>query len=156
MQRTVNNRSSSVLVFKQTPYQYMEWRRMVKGGLQSMHMGWEFTSSLPDTVDDVVKLIQGSENLEIVVISNGIGMDSKVITQYALRIAKALKAHKYQPWVVLDESTDYLKVIFEEQGVEVKSGMIEFVIFDRWQSQIVREKVDKEEKAIADEEATQV
>gem|GEM_PF-3656366 len=143
------------MAFGQTDDQYREWRMMVKGGLQSQHMGWGLTSSLAWDIIEAVSLIETYDDLEIVFITNGVGLEPRVMARYTLRIAIALKEHRHKPWVVLDETTRYLRPIFRAEGVPIAQGMIELAIFNRWNSQIIREEPSEEEKAIADEEATQ-
>lgn len=101
-------------------------------------MGWSLTSVVADSVAEVVNWIQTHEDMEILFITNIINLGS-----YTLQIAIALKAHKHQPWVVLDMGTSHLRPFFEEYYVRVEEGMIEHVIFHRWNSQIVREKASK-------------
>lgn len=154
MQRTVNDRSSHVLVFGQTFDQWREWKSLVKGGLQSAHMGWVFTSILVYDVTQIVNWIQDHDGLELLYITNEAGVDLQTIIQGIPKISLAINRHKYQPWVILDMGTSHLKPFFEKYQVRVEEGMIEHVIFHRWSSQIAREETRKKEEKITDEEAS--
>ncbi len=149
MQRTVHDRSSHVLVFGQTPDQYQEWRTMVKDGLQSDHMGWVLTTALVDNIEQMINWIQDHENLEILYITNEAGMNDEVIINGIPKIALALNGHKHQPWVMLSAGVNHLRPYLEEHQakVVVGNGMIEYVIFHRWGSQIVEEKIADDEEA---------
>lgn len=138
MRRTVSDRSSHVLVYGQTFDQWREWKSMVKGGLQSDHMGWVLTTALVENIIQMVNWIQDHENLEILYITNEADMDLQTIIQGIPQISLAINRHKYKPWVVLGMEVRHLKPYFEEYHVIlVGECTIEQVIFHRWNMQIV-------------------
>jgi hypothetical protein len=141
MQYPGNKRATHVLVFGQTFDQWCEWKGMVKGGLQTHHMGWSFTSGTELAAEEAVEHIKKREDLEIVYFYNEGRIPVDQLFHDAGMIAEALAKHPHKPWVVFGSELDYLKPVFEAAGIEVKQYMLERVIFDRWSSQIKNEKV---------------
>ena len=132
MEQKETRRYTHVLVFGKDPDQWQHWRLMVKGGLQSMHMGWTFSSFAALDYNEVIQHIEERQDLEIVYISD----DIKLKEQAAQLIAIALGEHKYRPWVVIDSGLNYLKPIFESARIKVLQCPLEIAIHERWDNQI--------------------
>lgn len=140
MQRTSDDMTTHVLVFGQTQDQWSEWKTMIKGGLQSGHMGWSFSSALAFSVEQATRWIEEHEELEIVYFSDE-GQHHRSVVEEAMVIAEALSRHKHKPWVVLSPGLGDLKSIFEFTGIRVEQFMVEDVIRERFRSQLVEKSL---------------
>ncbi len=136
MQQTSGRRITRVMFYGiDADDMFLHHKLMVKGGLQTMHMGWTLLAHPRNTPAEAIADIKEFEDLEVVYFLRCI--ESKD----AVEIALALAEHKHKPWVHLVSESDYLKPIFEKLGVKVRdAGPIEHTIHERWASQIARSK----------------
>lgn len=139
MQRRSTNRGTHVLAFGLPFDQWFEWKGTLKGGLQSFHMGWSLTSGQATTVDEAVQHIKAREDLEIICFIYDRPPESVQMIEDAKAIARALAEHKHKPWVAFGPELNYLKPVFEREGIRVNQRMLEIAIFERWEAQIADE-----------------
>lgn len=129
------------MMFGLSQEQWWDEKGWIKGSLQGMHMGWSFTSGFTRNAEDAVKYIREREDLEVVsVYADSLKRSQDEMLSIATQIAKALSEHPHKPWVhIRDPQMDYLKSVFEATGLRVECDILEFVIFERWKSQIPEE-----------------
>ncbi|MEK7461733.1 MAG: hypothetical protein AAB586_01545 [Patescibacteria group bacterium] len=101
-------------------------------------MGWTLASAATSSVHEVLKYIAEHEDLEIFSIVNEHDWVrcTANIDNAAERISEALRAHPHKPWVfldpIIDKGFDFLKPVFEKNGIKVVQGTLEFIIHERW------------------------
>lgn len=143
MQRVAEKRGTHIIMFGLTWGDWLEQKTMIKNGLQSMHMGWTFTSGAELTAEGTVRHIREREDLELVTFCPDYGKRScEEMRLIAAQIAKALSEHPHKPWVhIQDSRLDYLRPVFEAEGLLVECGLLEYVISERWIQQIPKERI---------------
>ncbi len=139
MKRNHGNRETHVLAYGLNFDQWFNWRVDLKGGLQSMHMGWTLTTFHAVDAGSAVAYIEAHKDLEIICFDNQTGLSHEHLAEEAFVIAEALSRHEHKPWVVLSPELFHLKIFFEAEGIEVKDYLLEHVATDRWVSQIPQE-----------------
>lgn len=135
--QTNSQRWTQVMTIGQTEKQWREWKWVVEGDLQTMHMGWSFGSERATSVVDALSRIEKHSNLEIVFFSNENSPNKKQLHKDALTIAAALTEHKRKPIVILDFGLEYLQSLFKGFGIKTeKSFLIAYTVNERWVSQM--------------------
>ncbi len=126
-------RHTDVLLFGQSTAEWLRTKTMMKGALQSNHMGWSYISNPRDTLDGALKYIAERKELQIVAIFNDANRPREQMVEDCTVLAQALAKHPEKPWVALAvDGLDYLEPTFEAAGVFVANNFSDGVIFERW------------------------
>ncbi len=126
-------RHTDVLMFGQSISEWMRTKTMMKGALQSCHMGWSYISNPRDTLRGALEYVAERKELQIVVIWNDINRPHKQMVEDCTTLAQALSKHQERPWVALThDRLDSLQPIFEAVGLTVMKCFNEGIIFERW------------------------
>ena len=105
---------ADVLMIGVKPEHFDHFQRGVKAGFQSMNMGWSYVANLGESFDYVIKeFLPKRPKLDMVYITNEVGLSHGELQEGATRLADALSKHPATPWVVLGNDVMWLKSIFE-------------------------------------------
>lgn len=130
-------KNTDLLMVGTTEASWKHYKSMIKGGLQGLDMAWGFISNFAPTFADAHRIIPGRPELEVVMISNDLALAQDELLRGSIELAKAIHAHPRHPWVTFgDERLWFLEETFERAGVLVDRGMVEWVIHERWASQV--------------------
>ena len=126
-------RHTDVLLFGQSVETWMQTKTMMKGALQSHHMGWSYISNPCNTLEDALKYVSERKELQIVAICDDIKRPRDQLIGNCVSLAQALVRHPEKPWVAIThDRLDYLGPFFELAGLTVVNNFNEDVIFMRW------------------------
>jgi len=125
---------ADVLMIGVVPDHFDHYQRMVKGGFQSMHMGWSYVANLGKTMDYVIKeFLPKRPDLDVIYICNQVNRPVAELRADAAKLIQALAGLKFemQPWIALDEDVAFLEPIFLAGGVTTLRSSIEIVAGER-------------------------
>ena len=107
---------------------------LVKKGLQGMHVGWGYVSVPAPTFHVAFTRIVERRSLDIVHISNEMRLPAEDMRRGCEVLARKIARHPNRPWVLLKDEDDlvYLTPLFSVHGIEVRNGMLENIIHERW------------------------
>lgn len=121
---------------------YDHFQRLVKGDLQSLHMGWNYVANPRNTFAEAIEYIGRRPTLDVVFITNQTGFSDADLRQGCAELAQALAAHEAKPWVVLDTHLQYLRHIFEIESVDVERPSIVMALCDRHNHKCNKERAN--------------
>ena len=123
---------SNLLVFGIDESHWVSHKALIKSYLQSQNMGWSFIYNPAFNVDQAVARAAEWEDLQLVYIMNERRLQASKMELEAARLARQLTKHSKKPWVILEAGLRYLEPIFTHLEIEVRYGMVEEVIRERW------------------------
>ncbi len=125
---------ADVLMIGVKPDWFDTFQRMVKGGFQSMHMGWSYVANLGESFEDVAKdYIPKRPDLDVIFIANDVGRSRSELESGARMLVEAILSQTYdiKPYIALTDTTDFLKPIFETAGIVAERSDIEALAAER-------------------------
>lgn len=123
--------NADVLMIGVDPDHFDHYQRMVKGGFQSMNMGWCYVANLSKTFADAVEFLAKRPELDMVYLTNEIKLAKSDMLAGASAVALALSTHPAKPWVALGSGHEYLLHLFESHGVRAECCCIEDLTAER-------------------------
>jgi hypothetical protein len=123
---------ADVLMLGVVPDEFDFFQRSIKGGFQSMHMGWSYVANLAQSSKHAVEFIANRPSLDIVYITNRVNRTRQELQDEVTKLLiPAMQKHPYEPWVSLDNDTLWLKPFFDEAGITAICACVTIVATER-------------------------
>ncbi|RJQ34669.1 hypothetical protein C4556_02080 [Candidatus Parcubacteria bacterium] len=123
--------NADVLMIGVDPRHFDHYQRMVKGGLQSMNMGWNYVANPAESFGYAIEFLAKRPELDLVFIANQVDWNDDELRDGVTALAEALAKHPAKPWVVLNPGLEWLRPAFLAEGVNVDGVSIEVALWER-------------------------
>lgn len=117
---------ADVLMIGVEPNHFDSFQRMIKGGFQSMHMGWSYVANPAKTFEYAAfNFIPKRPDLDVIYLTNQVQRTHDELSAGARLIAASISEQQYdiKPYVVLDSSTEFLQPIFDAAKIVIEWGI---------------------------------